>query len=74
MAYPAQMALLAVLALGGTALAQTPTAPPVETKTAEPPNRSPATEAELSRQRTQNQEREWDRKMRASTKSICKGC
>ena len=33
-----------------------------------------ATEAEASRLRTETRERDWDRKMRASTNSICKGC
>jgi hypothetical protein len=71
--------ILVAVGLSAPALGQQPgsapvPAPSVQDTATRRPSEGVATEAEASRLRTQNREREWDRKMRASTNSICKGC
>jgi hypothetical protein len=75
----ASVAFVAIAGLSGPAYAQQPapaelpsvaTTQQIVTKRKE----GLATEAEASRLRTETRERDWDRKMRASTNSICKGC
>ena len=68
------IAIAGVIGLCAPATAQQPPAPATQDRTTERPSDGVSNEAEASRQRTEAREREWDRKMRASTKSICKGC
>lgn len=75
----ASVVFLAAAVLGAPAHAQQPAPaelPSAATTQQIVPKRKEglATEAEASRLRTETRERDWDRKMRASTNSICKGC
>lgn len=80
MALRAGLVLLSVTSFCAPALAQQPTlaqtpgVPSVQNASPLPTTDGRANEAEAARQRTETREREWDRKMRASTNSICKGC
>jgi hypothetical protein len=57
------------------AVAQERSAPALTTtRPPEPVPERDVGEAKASRDRTQAREREWDRRMRASTKSICDRC
>jgi hypothetical protein len=75
----ASLVFAAIAGLAGPAYSQAPAPaelPSVATTQQIVPKRAEglATEAEAARLRTETRERDWDRKMRASTNSICKGC
>jgi len=68
------LALSASVAAAQPSVSPPPSLPAPATIPSPPHTERVVSEAEAARQRTESREREWDRKMRASTKSICKGC